>query len=190
MTTNVGLSQTVYGAVLGGRRLSATGDGTAADPITPRVISNHSFKQTAALVTTNGAYAADDYVGGLITLTDIARVALGGVLIQSVAVQFKSTQSTALTLLIFDADPDSTTIADNGALVIAAADIFKVKAAIPISQYADLGANGVIAEVTDLNLLVKPAAGRTLYAVLVTDEIITLGSTADVSVDIKGLLID
>jgi hypothetical protein len=148
-----------------------------------------AYNTTAALVTTSGAYSENDYVGGLITLADAARVDGGTVMIQNVSVQVKSDQTGALTLLVFRADPTATTIADNGALAINAADIFKVAYAIPITEVRDLG-TGCVYNSGGLALMVTPATGQDLYAVLVTDTAWTLASIADASVSINAFQVN
>lgn len=152
-------------------------------------VGNEAWKGSFPLVTTAGAYSANDYVGALMTLTDIARVDEGSVLIQSIAVQVKSNQTGALSLLLFDAEPDSTTIADNGALAINAADVFKVKAAPLISTVRNLG-TGCVYEIDNLALMLQPEEGRDLYAALVTNTAWTLASVADVNVDIKAFRVN
>jgi len=149
-------------------------------------VLGHAFKQASALTTTNGAYSASDVVGAKFTLTNIARVSTGLVLLQSIAVQCKSTQTGALTLLIFDADPTGTTLTDNTALSVAAADIFKVKVAVPITQYRNLG-TGVVYTADNLAILLQPSSGKDLYAALITETAWTLTSTSDISVDVKAL---
>lgn len=135
--------------------------------------------------TTNGAYTASDYVGRLMMLSGIARVDRGMVMIQDVAVNCKSTQTGALTLIIFSAEPTSTTIADNGALSIHANDIYKPCAAIPISQYRNMG-TGVLYEAGNLAKFVTPDKGTDLWAALVAETGWTLTSVQDIQVTIKA----
>lgn len=153
------------------------------------LVGGPAYNTTAALVTTAGAYSANDYVGGLITLTDAARVDGATVMIQNVSVQVKSNQTGALTLLVFSANPTATTIADNGALAINAADIFKVAYAIPIVVVRNLG-TGCVYNSGGLALMVTPETGRNIYAVLVTDTGWTLASVQDASVDINAFQVN
>ena len=109
------------------------------------------------------AYSANDNVGG--------RLALGSVTIpaklQSLTVIDRSAQAAVLEVLIFEKTPEASTITDNAALTLNAADVGNIVARIPVAA-ADYAAavNGVrVANLSNLQRIVK---GTSLTAVLVT----------------------
>lgn len=118
---------------------------------------------TASPVVSTTAYAANDVVGGV--------VSLGSVVIptklQSVTVIDRSAQAAALEIVLFEKMPTASTLTDNAAPVLAAAEVGNIVARVPVAA-ADYAAaiNGVrVATLANLQRFVK---GTSLSAVLIT----------------------
>lgn len=117
---------------------------------------------------TANLYAAAQLVGKKITLTNVCEEGRG-VILEAVAVQDLTKQSSVLSLVFFDADPSGTTFTDNSAFDVADADIVKIVGNVNIAaaNYAALNDNSV-ACVGNIGLPLVPAAGRTLYCCVVS----------------------
>lgn len=118
---------------------------------------------TASPTVSTTAYAANDVVGGV--------VSLGSVVIptklQSVTVIDRSAQAAALEIVLFEKTPIASTLNDNAAPVLAAAEVGNIVARVPVAA-ADYAAaiNGVrVATLANLQRFVK---GTSLSAVLIT----------------------
>lgn len=132
----------------------------------------------------NGAYVANRVVGGLLTFAAAAQIAAEGGVIEGVTGNFKSDQATAapdLDLIILNASP--TTIADDAAYSLAAADYNKVVTVIRLSDWTNHGTPSTV--MAEVNRLFKLASGTTLYGFLVTRDAVTLTSTSDLSLDLR-----
>jgi hypothetical protein len=127
---------------------------------------------------TNGAYSANDFVDGKLTLSNAVPIAGGSGLIHRVSVLSKSTQTGQYDVIFFNADPSSTTIADNGAVQVNVADLAKVIGVAKCNDVASFG-TGSLHQAVGLGLSFKLASGTTLYAAVVTRAAITQTSTSD-----------
>ncbi len=137
------------------------------------------------------AYATGDVIGGKMTITNALLSAGGSGILQSVQVCSKSDLTVDLDLIIFSADPATTTFTENGAVAIDVVDVSKVLAVIPITTRKDLG-TPVVAYANNLAIPVQGDAAnltRHLYASLVARGAYTPASTSDVTVRF-GLLQD
>lgn len=134
---------------------------------------------------TNGAYSAGDIVGGLLTFRGVSPNPNTPLIVTGVQVVCKAAVNPALTLILLNADPDSTTKTDNAAYSLAAADAFKVVAAIPLSGFYDHGTPNSW-RVDNLGLVVKPV-GTSLYGLLIDGTGVTLTSTGDIQVRVRGV---
>lgn len=150
-------------------------------------LSPSGFDVSLALVTTSGAYSANDIVGGLLTFP----VGVGNpcvAMVTGVNVGVKAAVTSTLTLLIFDSVPtNGGSVADNAALALAAGDVAKLVKAIPVSTLFDCGTpNAYSADA--LNVPARPADGVNLYGLLIDGTGWTLTSVADVVVRLRGML--
>ncbi len=140
---------------------------------------------------TNGAYSAGDIIGGLMTFANVARAIDEAFLITGVAVAIKAAvMPNPLTLILFSADPTATTKTDNAAYSLNAADTFKVIKSIPFqtlgAAHYDHGTPNTIS-LDNLNVVALPASGtRDIYGLLVDATGVTLTSTSDVQVRVRG----
>jgi hypothetical protein len=146
-----------------------------------------AFDVAATPTVTNGAYSAGDIMGGLIDFPALARANDELIVITGVQVISKAAVTPSLTLVLFNADPGSTTTTDNAAYSLNAADAFKVVKAIPISALYDHGTpNSWSAE--GLNIVAAPYSGaRNLKGLLIDATGVTLTSTSDIQVRLRGL---
>jgi hypothetical protein len=131
--------------------------------------------------------AGGDIIGGLMDFANIARAADELVVIMGVQVVSKAAVVPALTLILFNADPGSTTTTDNAAYSLNAADAFKVIASIPIPTIQDHGTpNSWRSE--NLGIVAAPYTGaRNLKGVLVDATGVTLTATSDIQVRLRGV---
>jgi hypothetical protein len=136
-------------------------------------------------VSTSPQYTAGDIVGGLLTFTNVGRVANGKVSLQTVEVTIKSNVTPNMRLILFSADPTSTTKTDNAALAVNAADVFKLRGSIGIAGWVNLN-TAKFAQATGIARPYTTDASNNLYAILVDDTGVTLGTTTDVQVRIAG----
>ncbi len=130
------------------------------------------------------AYATGDVIGGKMTLTNALLSVGGSGILQSVQVCSKSDLTVDLDLIIFSADPSTTTFTENGAVAIDVADVSKVLGRISLATRVDLG-TPVVAYANNLALpVIGDAANltRNLYACLVARGAYTPASTSDVTV--------
>jgi len=183
---------------------TASGAGTPADPMVQSVsvaaiaageahlgeVGGNStvFKPTVT-VSASPDYSSGDCIGGKITLTDIARAAGKGMVLTSVLISDAANQKPEGEILIFDADPSSSTLTDNAAFVLHASDIAKVIARFPVvtADYYTANSGKAIATLNGLNRVLVPASGRTLYMAFVTTTAANLAATTDIGITLSVL---
>lgn len=153
-------------------------------------LASAAFDVTVTPTVTNGAYSAGDIVGGLMTFSNVAPAVDAGFVLARVQVAFKANITSSMRLILFSADPTSTTKTDNAAYSLAAGDAFKVTATLPINSlggYRSSHGTPATYSLFGLNIAIKPASGtRDIYALLVDDTGVTLTSTSDVQVRLAG----
>lgn len=148
------------------------------------------FDVANAPATSNGAYSAGDIVGGLMTFALPNR---DPVRIKSISVAVKAAVTSNLTLILFNASPTGTTTTDNAAYSLAVADLFKVRAVIPINVVGgflyDHGTPNTY-QVGNLDIVIQPDVTTNLkgniYALLIDNTGWTLTSTSDIQVTLQG----
>lgn len=138
---------------------------------------------TAVPTTAAGAYASGDVIGTKMTFTSAVIAAGGSGLIQAAMINSKTAQTTAVDLILFNADPSNSTFTDNAALSVNAADFDKVIGVAHITDWTSLGTPSL----AQANNLAMPytLAGTSLYGVLVARAAITLGSASDFSTALR-----
>jgi hypothetical protein len=140
----------------------------------------------AQTVTASSAYASGQAIGGLITLSNAARVAGGSGLIQSVLVDTKSAQTTSTDVVLFSANPSASTCTDKTAFSVAAADFDKVIGVAHVTDWTSLGTPSV-GQAQNLAVPFALTSGSTIYACAVTRGTPTFSSTSDVTVAVRIL---
>lgn len=154
------------------------GDGTYAPPAgTPALGASSAHigqvggetTQIAPTITvsTSPAYSAGDCVGGKLTLSSIVR-APGTAVLQSLFLIDTSNQKQALELLIFNADPSSSTFTDNAAISLHANDVGKIirRISIAATDYVTIDSKAFV-DLSPGGRVLKAASGQDLYAALV-----------------------
>jgi hypothetical protein len=147
------------------------------------------FDYAQTLATTNGAYSANDIVGGLLTFPIISNSGPPTVaMVTGVQIGIKAAVTSTLTLLLFSSIPtNGGSVADNAALALAGTDMLKLVKAIPVTTLFDCGTpNAYSADA--LNIPVRPEDGTNLYGLLIDGTGFTLTSTTDVTVRLRGIL--
>lgn len=136
----------------------------------------------AQTVTASSAYTSGNAVGGLMTLSGAFRSASGSGLIQSVIVNTKSAQTTAIDVVLFNANPSASTCTDKTAFAVAAADFNKI---VGVAHVTDWTSDGTPSTGQAQNLAIPIAVGAgvtSFYACAVTRSTPTYAATTDVSV--------
>jgi hypothetical protein len=132
--------------------------------------NSYIVKVSGASVAVNGdIYAPGDLLGTKLTLSNALRVTGGSGLLQSITVQDLSNQKSALDVVIFDANPDTTTFTNNAALDVSDADVIRIIHTVSFlaSDYISFADNAVATK-SGLAMPVAVAAGRDLYACVVS----------------------
>ena len=150
----------------------------------------HAFDVVSAPAVTAGAYSAGDIVGGLLTFA-VGESNDACVVVTGVEVAIKAAITSALKLVLFNADPSSTTKTDNAAYSLAAGDVFKV---ITVVDFSSAGAVATdhgtpnTYSVNALNIVCRPANGTpNIYGLLIDGTGFTPTSTSDIQVRLRGL---
>lgn len=125
-------------------------------------------------------YAIGACLGGKQTLTNMARIAAGAGEILAGLLMDKAQLGATIDLLLFDADPTSSTFTDTIAAVLHANDLTKLVGVIRFSNLTVQG--GVATGHVNKILPFKIPSGTTMYAALVTQTGITPVSTSDIVV--------
>lgn len=146
--------------------------------VTPCAVATVSVTPT---VSTTPAYTAGDAVGGKMTFSNATRIAAYSGRIKSVIVVDQAKQAPILDLVIFNADPSSTTVTDNSVLDVADGDMSKIVARVPLVDWVQFNDNAACA-VNNLSLDFNLASGSSLYGALVTRGTPTFAATNDVIV--------
>lgn len=136
-------------------------------------------------------YSDGDCVGGLITLTDFARVEAGSGLITRLQLRSLIDIDVQTFVHVFDGDPSASTLTDNGALSVHANDRAKLLKTFTVAaaDWADPkgGSPWYTAELIDAvagqltHLAYELTSGRDLYLVIEADGTINFSSTADLA---------
>lgn len=124
-----------------------------------------------AITVTNGAYHANDNVGGVLTLTGASRVSGKATTLTRVSVLDAANQKKQLELVFFNANPSASTFTDNAAPVIHANDQAKFVGRITInsSDYISVGTTG-LACLANIGLAMVPNGSANLYCVILTPD--------------------
>lgn len=154
--------------------------------------AGHVFDVAVTPTVTNGAYSAGDIMGALMTFSGVAPANDSGFIVTGAQVSIKAAvMPNPLTLILFNADPTNTTKTDNSAYSLNAADAFKVIATIPFQTlgvaHFDHGTPNTI-RIDNLFIAALPVSGTDdIYALLIDGTGVTLTSTSDVQVRLRGI---
>lgn len=152
-------------------------------------MGDRSFIATVAPTVTAGAYSAGDIMGGLLTFP-VQRIPNNPVLITGVLVSCKAALTPNLRLVLFNTGTLTTTNQDdNDAYSLAVADVTSVITVIDLSTetWVDHGTPNTIQK-DGLGIVADVASDEVnLYGFLIDDTGVTLTSTSDIQVRIRGL---
>jgi len=161
--------------------------GTGAAPVSPSnpvpVGGNIGAISQSPTVSASPAYSTGDVIGTKLTFAAAVLAAGGSGLVQSVNIDSKSAQTGAMDLILFNADPSSSTFTDNAALAVNAADFDKVLGVVHVTDWTNLGTPS-FAQAQNLALPFTLAA-TSLFGVLVARSTPTLGSTSDLTISVN-----
>lgn len=148
------------------------------------------FSKTATPTVTNGAYSANDIMGGLLEFT-VGSAPSGLVFLHDIQVIIKSNVSPSFLAIVFGDAPTATTTDDNAAYSINTADAFKIAASIPFN---DMGGYSTVHAATiksfrvgDLGIGPIALVGTKLYMLLIDQTGVTLTATDAVQVRVSGM---
>lgn len=139
--------------------------------------------QVTPVVDTN-AYTAGDCVGGKLTFPDIVRPIVYSGEVRSVTVTDIGADQAGLNLVLFNADPSSSTFTNNAACAIADADLSKVVCVVPITTHYVFADNGASTAVY-VGCAFQLDNATTLYGVLVATGTPTLDSASALTVKLS-----
>jgi hypothetical protein len=126
-------------------------------------------------------YAANDSVGGKLTLTDALRAGSKTGILESISLLDRSNSKAALTVVIFSADPAAATITD-GAAFVASTDDTKIQAMVSVTAADWVTINGeAYATLKGLGTVVKGTAS-TLYAAVICVGTPTFAATTNFAI--------
>jgi len=127
-------------------------------------------------------YHANDVIGGIQTLTSVARVADDRVVLQSLTVTDLAIQDAVLRIFFFNQNPTNGTYTDNAALDIDDIDMGFCQGWIEVaaSLYADAADNS-LATVRNISLGLSPTGSTSLFAIAQVTGGPTYVSTADLT---------
>lgn len=113
-------------------------------------------------------YAANDIVGGLLTLTNAVRSSGSTALLESICIFDEDNEKAALEIVFFNANPTASTTADQGGLTVHAGDVTKVigRVTIAAADYVTVATGKAIAQVSGLARLMKASGSANLYCVV------------------------
>jgi hypothetical protein len=137
------------------------------------------------------AFASGDWIGSTTagaakqTLTKILQGSKGRAEIRGVTILDQDTQLLDIDFVLFSADPSATTITGNAAASIAAADVAKVTAVIPLTTHKGYSDSGVT-QAKGISYLVESKSGDgTLYYALVARGAVDYASATPITVAIE-----
>lgn len=112
-------------------------------------------------------YSTGDLVGGKQSLLNATKFTGGGGLIQSVVLLDAAKLSINKDVFFFDSDPTGTTFTENGALVVADADLAKLIGIAQITTWAVFSANAMGFSLDLAMPFVLASGSATLFAAIV-----------------------
>ena len=168
----------------------STGRQTIANSLAT-VPTSQGFDSVLVPTVTNGAYAANDVIGGLLTI-DTGLAVDQPFVLNELVFAFKSAVTPSLVAHIFEAAP--TAMADNAAYTLGTvADVFKLRASLPVAALGgyltDHGTPNTY-RLQNINLVMLPVSGTNDFYIYLQDTTgVTLTSTSDLQVRACGMAV-
>lgn len=135
---------------------------------------------TAVPTTAAGTYAAGDVIGTLMTISNAVRFSGGSGVIENIVINDKANAVVNVDLILFSANPSSSTFTDNGAYTVNAADWDKVMAAANIDNSFAAAGNKSLQYCPPAGIPFVAVGSTDIYAVLVARTSIVLASATDI----------
>jgi hypothetical protein len=133
------------------------------------------------------AYSTGYDVGGVLTFTNAGRATVGTGLVQAVTATFASGVVPSLDLVLFNANPTSSTLTNATTAAIATADLPKVIGVIHMTDTTLLGTSSPSLVQAQTQALPFAGTAGTIYGALIIRTAVTLGSTTDLTVTARFL---
>jgi hypothetical protein len=150
------------------------GGNTAAVTVTPTI-------------TSASAYASGQWLGGKLSFAGAARATPpGSGMVQSVVITDASKQNASIDLVLFNADPATTTITDKTTADINSADLGKVIGVVHLSDWTS-GSTSSIGQAQQQAIPFALPSGTTVYGAMIVRSTPTYGSTSAVGVTLRVL---
>jgi len=138
------------------------------------------------VVSASPDYSTGDCIGSLLTFQPVVLASGHDATIQAVTVQCKVANTSAMDLILFNANPAESTFTDNSAPAVHANDLAKVIGVINITKWTSMGSNSQsMGEATNLAFPVELAT-TAAYGVLVARGTVNLASTSDITVTLRA----
>lgn len=157
-------------------------------------VSAGGFNVSATVIpgVQNAAYSSGNVIGGLMTVPFFRKPAQPSAILNNVSVASLGGSTTAITLYIFGANPTASTITDKSAFSLAAADVAKLIATIPIVLTPAVVGAGTTATFASQQLAVAvqntdSTPALNLYVVAVVGGSVTPATTTDLIFKFAGL---
>lgn len=149
-------------------------------------IGGMSFDVTATPAVTNGAYLANDIIGGVIELI-VGRIGLSVVTLQTIQIVSKAAVTPTWTAHFLSAAPATPTdYEDNDAYALAVADAFLYRGSVSsFGSPVDHGTPNTW-ELNNLGRILTTDSSAKIRMILVDSVGVTLTSTSDIQVRVTG----
>lgn len=165
---------------VGGTAVNGTVAGYGVVPV-----GGWSTKASVAVTTTAVTYTTGQVIGGLLTLTNVTPNADQRFLLQSVQIACKSTQTAAVDVYFFSANPSGSTITNGAALAIVVADFDKVAMVVHLTDWS-AGNPTSFAKAGNIAEPMAPTSGTTsAYCCIVARGSIASGTTSEMTLFAK-----
>lgn len=152
-------------------------DGVAANINVGGNVGGYTTTIVPAVTVQAAAYAANDVVGGTITVPGVVRAAGSTAIWHSVQICDRAEQEAELLVLLFDRNPANATTTDNAPFAFGGSDANLLGKA-SLATWSTTGGSSVATE-ANLGIPVKPVAGLDLYAVIIAVGTPTFAATND-----------
>jgi hypothetical protein len=148
-------------------------------------VGNKATIITPAITVSTSIYAADDVVGGRLTLTNAMRVSSGTGLLTDILMTCADGETFGSRILLFDTTTASS-IADQSPFTWGAGDHAKLLAIVNIAtgDFTTI-AGDTVAHKQNLNILVAANGSANLYAYVLATGTPTFGAATDLSIRFK-----
>lgn len=172
---------------LAGSVVSTTGkaalksDGSEALAI--ETVANVGVSSQTPTTSASPDYASGEVIGSKLTFANAVLAAGETALLQAVTVNCKVANTSALDLILFNADPSASTFTDNAALDVNVDDLGKVIGVVHITDWTSLGTPATGQAKNEA--LPFSLAGTALYGVLVARGAVNLAGTSDITVSVR-----